>query len=85
MKNKNGEKKRAKQAKNAPTTPHKKEFPSRVTNSVTKKTSYGLGWTTLDRMTPEINPFPSMLNIQSKLTLREHVRTVFRVFKVDPH
>ena len=36
-----------------------------------EKTYYGLGWTTTDRMTPEINPFPIMLNIQLKLTLRD--------------
>ena len=29
-----------------------------ITDSVTEKTSYGLGCTTKDRVTAEINPFP---------------------------
>ena len=29
----------------------------------TEKISYSLGWTTIDNITPEINPFQSMLNI----------------------
>ena len=36
--------------------PNKNEVPSGVSNSITEKTSYGLGWTTTDSMTPEINP-----------------------------
>ena len=42
---------------------NKKEIPSGVSNYVTKKISYGLGWTTTDKMKLEIKPFPIMLNI----------------------
>ena len=52
--------------------PHpKRKITSGVSNSIMEKISYGLGWTTPDKMTLEINPFPSMLNIQAKLTLRD--------------
>ena len=37
--------------------PNKKEIPNGVANYVTKKTSYGFGWTMIDSMTPEIDPF----------------------------
>ena len=43
--------------------PNKKEILGGVLNSVIENISYGLGWTTKDRMTLEINPFPSILNI----------------------
>ena len=36
-----------------------RKFPSMVANSVTKKTSYGLGYTTIDKETIEINTFPT--------------------------
>ena len=64
--------------------PNKREIPIEVANYVTKKISYGLGWTTIDRMTPKINPFPSMLNIQVKITLRDKGNTLFQAFEVDP-
>ena len=35
-----------------------RNLPSMVANFVTEKTSYGLGCTTTDRETVEINPFP---------------------------
>ena len=39
-------------------TTNKNEFPSGVINYVMEKTSYGLGWTKIDSMIPEIDPFP---------------------------
>ena len=52
---------------------------------VTEKISYGLGWITTYRITPEINPFPIMLNIQSKLTLGDQVSIpYFRRLKKIP-
>ena len=35
-----------------------RNLPSMVPNSITEKISYGLGCTTTDRETVEINPFP---------------------------
>ena len=35
-----------------------RNLPSIVVNSITEKTSYGLGCTTTDRETKKINPFP---------------------------
>ena len=51
--------------------PNKTGIPSMVANYFTEKISYGLGWTTIYMMTQIINPFPIMLNIQAKLTLRD--------------
>ena len=57
--------------------PNKRKVLDGVANFVMEKISYGLGWTTTDRMTLEINPFQIMLNIQKKLTLRDKYRTLF--------
>ena len=59
MRHKNREKKSTNRVKNAPTNPPKMKIPSGFVNSITKKTSYGLGWTATDSMTPKINPFPT--------------------------
>ena len=63
MRNKIREKQRASQEYQAHCAPNPKEkttgnLPSRIANSITKKNSYGLGCTTIDRETAEINPFP---------------------------
>ena len=48
-----------------------RNVPSGVANSVTEKTSYGLGCTTTDRETIEINPFPYARETKY-LTLMDH-------------
>ena len=62
MQHRNKEKQRASQeyqAHYAPNPQRKtRNVLDRVTNFVTEKTSYGLGCTTTDRVTTEINPFP---------------------------
>ena len=37
-------------------TSRKRKNPNRVANSVMQKNSYGLGWTTTEKMKPETNP-----------------------------
>ena len=59
------------QAHCAPKTQRKtRNVPSGVANSITKKTSYGLGCTTIDRVTIEINPFP-ICKRNKHLTLKD--------------
>ena len=57
MRHKNIENQRENQVHYAPKPQQKKKVPRGVTNFVMEKTSYGLGWTTRDTMTSEINPF----------------------------
>ena len=55
-----------------------------VANSVMKKTSYGLGCTTIDRVTTEINPSQYAIEIKH-LTLKDLEHTLFQMVEVDPH
>ena len=74
MKHRNKEKQRESQEYQAHCAPKPqrktRNVPSRVAKSVMKKTSYGLGCTTTDRETTEINPFPICKEIQH-LTLKD--------------
>ena len=42
-------------------------------NPVMEKTSYGLGWTTMDNMTPEIDSFPYAIEINKGKTKGQEV------------